>query len=122
MAAVLVLRVLGLVVAGAALVFGLAAGALSAGPLADRLGRKRVLVVSVLVFGLACLGSAFAADLSQLTMLRFVTGVGLGAAMPNAVTLMSEYCPQRRRATMTNTMFCGFPLGALPAVAFWRRG
>ena len=105
-----------------AALFGLAAGALSAGPLADRLGRKRVLVVSVLVFGLACLGSAFAADLSQLTMLRFVTGVGLGAAMPNAVTLMSEYCPQRRRATMTNTMFCGFPLGALPAVAFWRRG
>lgn len=95
-----------------AALFGLAAGALSAGPLADRLGRKRVLVVSVLVFGLACLGSAFAADLSQLTMLRFVTGVGLGAAMPNAVTLMSEYCPQRRRATMTNTMFCGFPLGA----------
>jgi AAHS family 4-hydroxybenzoate transporter-like MFS transporter len=95
-----------------AALFGLAAGALSAGPLADRLGRKRVLVVSVLVFGLACLGSAFAADLSQLTMLRCVTGVGLGAAMPNAVTLMSEYCPQRRRATMTNTMFCGFPLGA----------
>lgn len=95
-----------------AALFGLAAGALCAGPLADRLGRKRVLVVSVLVFGLACLGSAFATDLSQLTMLRFVTGVGLGAAMPNAVTLMSEYCPQRRRATMTNTMFCGFPLGA----------
>lgn len=95
-----------------AALFGLAAGALSSGPLADRLGRKRVLVVSVLVFGLACLGSAFAADLNQLTMLRFVTGVGLGAAMPNAVTLMSEYCPQRRRATMTNAMFCGFPLGA----------
>lgn len=95
-----------------AALFGLAAGALSAGPLADRFGRKRVLVTSVLVFGLACLGSAYAADLSQLTMLRFVTGVGLGAAMPNAVTLMSEYCPQRRRATMTNAMFCGFPLGA----------
>ena len=95
-----------------AALFGLAAGALASGPLADRLGRKRVLVVSVLVFGLACLGSAFAADLSQLTMLRFVTGLGLGAAMPNAVTLMSEYCSQRRRATMTNAMFCGFPLGA----------
>jgi AAHS family 4-hydroxybenzoate transporter-like MFS transporter len=95
-----------------AALFGLAAGALSAGPLADRLGRKHVLVGSVLVMGVACLGSAFSADLGQLTILRFVTGLGLGAAMPNAVTLMSEYCPDHRRATHTNAMFCGFPLGA----------
>lgn len=95
-----------------AALFGLAAGALSTGPLADRLGRKRVLVVSVAVFALACLGSAFATDLTQLTALRFVTGLGLGAAMPNAVTLMSEFCPSSRRATLTNLMFCGFPLGA----------
>lgn len=95
-----------------AALFGLAAGALSAGPLADRLGRKLVLVVSVLVFALASLAAAFAADLTQLTVWRFVTGVGLGAAMPNAVTLMSEYCPDKRRAMLTNAMFSGFPLGA----------
>jgi AAHS family 4-hydroxybenzoate transporter-like MFS transporter len=95
-----------------AALFGLAAGALVAGPLADRFGRKFMLVVSALVFGIACFASAFSADLRQLTLLRFVTGLGLGAAMPNAVTLMSEYCPQRLRATMTNAMFCGFPLGA----------
>jgi AAHS family 4-hydroxybenzoate transporter-like MFS transporter len=95
-----------------AALFGLAAGALAAGPLADRLGRKRVLIGSVLVFGLACFGSAFAPELDALTVLRFVTGLGLGAAMPNAVTLMSEYCPDSRRAMLTNGMFCGFPLGA----------
>ena len=95
-----------------AALFGLAVGALSAGPLADKLGRRRLLVASVLIFAVACFASAFSVDLTQLTLLRFVTGVGLGAAMPNAVTLMSEYCPDQRRAVLTNTMFCGFPLGA----------
>ncbi|MFC3109271.1 MFS transporter [Undibacterium arcticum] len=95
-----------------AALFGLAAGALAAGPIADRMGRKLVLGVSVLLFGVACTWSSFSADLGQLTVLRFVTGLGLGAAMPNAVTLMSEYCPDYRRSTLTNAMFCGFPLGA----------
>jgi AAHS family 4-hydroxybenzoate transporter-like MFS transporter len=95
-----------------AALFGLAAGALCAGPLADRLGRKAVLVGAVLIFGAACLFSAFSGTLGHLVAWRFVTGLGLGAAMPNAVTLMSEYCPDARRATLTNTMFCGFPLGA----------
>jgi AAHS family 4-hydroxybenzoate transporter-like MFS transporter len=95
-----------------AALFGLAAGALCAGPLADRFGRKLVLVFSVLVFGLASLGSSFSTDLTILTVFRFATGLGLGAAMPNAVTLMSEFCPDSRRSMLTNAMFCGFPLGA----------
>ena len=95
-----------------AALFGLAAGAIVAGPLADRIGRRVVLLVSVLIFGTACGASAFAGSLDQLTVLRFITGIGLGAAMPNAVTLISEYCPDARRSTITNAMFCGFPLGA----------
>jgi MFS transporter, AAHS family, 4-hydroxybenzoate transporter len=95
-----------------AALFGLAFGALLAGPLSDRLGRRLMLITSVLIFGLACFSSAFSVSLVQLTVLRFVTGLGLGAAMPNAVTLVSEYCPDRRRATLVNLMFCGFPLGA----------
>jgi len=95
-----------------AALFGLAFGAIVAGPLSDRLGRRKLLIGSVAIFGVACLISAFAGDLSQLTILRFITGIGLGAAMPNAVTMMSEYCPDSRRSTLTNLMFCGFPLGA----------
>ena len=95
-----------------AALFGLAAGAMSSGPLADKFGRKAVLVGSVLVFAVACLASGYTHDLTSMTAWRFVTGLGLGAAMPNAVTLMSEYCPENRRATITNAMFCGFPLGA----------
>jgi AAHS family 4-hydroxybenzoate transporter-like MFS transporter len=95
-----------------AALFGLAFGALGAGPLADRLGRRIVLIGSVAVFAGACLVSALSQDLQSLTIWRFATGLGLGAAMPNAVTLMSEYCPTQRRSTLTNAMFCGFPVGA----------
>ncbi|KIL98099.1 4-hydroxybenzoate transporter [Paramagnetospirillum magnetotacticum MS-1] len=95
-----------------AALFGLAAGALSAGPLADRFGRRLVLTGATLLFALASLGSSYAGSLDALTVLRFVTGIGLGAAMPNAVTLISEYCPDQRRSLLTNAMFAGFPLGA----------
>ncbi|QGZ65898.1 MFS transporter [Paraburkholderia acidisoli] len=95
-----------------AALFGLACGALASGPLSDRIGRRTILLGSVLLFGVACLASSFSSSIGQLTWLRFVTGVGLGAAMPNAVTMMGEFCPDRRRATVINLMFCGFPLGA----------
>lgn len=91
---------------------GLAIGALFAGPMGDKIGRKRVLILSVFVFGFWSLISAFAASMTQLTILRFLTGLGLGAAMPNAVTLLSEYVPARRRSLLVNLMFCGFTLGA----------
>ncbi|MEX3962840.1 MFS transporter [Paraburkholderia sp. EG286B] len=95
-----------------AALFGLACGALASGPLSDRLGRRSLLVGSVLLFGVTCLVSAFSTSIGELTWLRFITGVGLGAAMPNAVTMMGEFCPDRNRATVINLMFCGFPLGA----------
>lgn len=65
-----------------AALFGLAGGAVCSCPLADRFGRKAVLVGSVLVFAVGCLASGYAHDLQTLTALRFVTGLGLGAAMP----------------------------------------
>ncbi|SAL14704.1 4-hydroxybenzoate transporter [Caballeronia terrestris] len=97
-------------VMSAALV-GLGIGALAAGPVADRLGRKTVLVLSVFFFGAWSLASAYAGSIESLTALRFLTGLGLGAAMPNAVTLMSEYAPSRIRSVVVNTMFCGFSVG-----------
>lgn len=98
-------------VMSAALV-GLAVGALTAGPMADRIGRKKVLVLSIFVFGSFSLLTAFATSLNALALLRFLTGLGLGAAMPNAATLMSEYAPERRRALLVNLMFVGFPIGS----------
>ncbi|WP_439686482.1 4-hydroxybenzoate transporter [Cupriavidus oxalaticus] len=95
-----------------AALIGLAIGALVAGPTADRYGRKRVLLLSVVAFGALSLACAYASSLNELLVLRFLTGVGLGAAMPNATTLLSEYAPASRRGFLVNVMFCGFTLGA----------
>ncbi len=95
-----------------AALLGLTLGAFCSGPLADRFGRKRILMMSTLVFGVFSLASAWSNSVPSLTILRFLTGVGLGGAMPNAVTLMSEFCPQRRRSVLVTTMFCGFTLGS----------
>lgn len=92
--------------------FGLMAGALLFGPLADRFGRKTILVLSVAFFGLASLASTAAPDLTWLIVLRFITGLGLGGAMPNAITLTSEYCPDTRRSSLVTLMFCGFTIGS----------
>lgn len=91
---------------------GLMAGAFLFGPLADRFGRKSVLVFCVLFFGIASMVSAFSGSLWGLVALRFLTGLGLGGAMPNAITLTSEYCPAKRRSFLVTTMFCGFTIGS----------
>ncbi|HEY4988122.1 MAG TPA: MFS transporter [Bradyrhizobium sp.] len=91
---------------------GLMLGALTFGPLADRVGRKKIIVFSTLAFGVGALVTAFVQDLNSLLAIRFLTGLGLGGAMPNAIAMTSEYSPQRRRATMVMIMFCGFSVGA----------
>ncbi len=92
--------------------FGLAAGALLAGPSSDRFGRKPVLIVSILLFGLLTVAAAYASTPVGMALLRFLAGIGLGAAIPNTTTLLSEYAPQRRRSLMITVMFTGFNLGS----------
>lgn len=91
---------------------GLMIGALLLGPVADRIGRKKTLMATVGFFGIASLATTFSPSVSVLVALRFATGLGLGAAMPNAIALTSEFCPERRRAFLTTVMFCGFTMGS----------
>jgi AAHS family 4-hydroxybenzoate transporter-like MFS transporter len=90
---------------------GIMVGALSAGPLGDRLGRKPLLLASLLIFGLASLLSAFAPSLGVLALLRFFTGVGIGGGFSGAASLTGDYTPHRRRALMIMTSFTGAPIG-----------
>jgi AAHS family 4-hydroxybenzoate transporter-like MFS transporter len=90
---------------------GIMVGALSAGPIGDRVGRKPLLLASLTIFGLASLFSAFAGSLFMLSVLRFFTGLGIGGAFPGAATLTGDYAPARLRATMIMVSFTGAPVG-----------
>ena len=95
-------------------------GGLLGGVLGDRYGRRTALLGSVLAFAVLTLAIAFVnSHLRMLGVLRFLAGVGLGGAMPNAATLASEYVPRRQRPfAVTLTIVC-IPLGGVSPRARW---
>ncbi len=94
---------------------GLMVGYLALSPLADRVGYKRIVVASTAAFALFTFATISAASLMQLIALRFLTGIGLGAAIPAVVALVSEYSPRRLRASFVLAIYCGFSLGFVAA-------
>jgi MFS transporter, AAHS family, 4-hydroxybenzoate transporter len=92
---------------------GLTFGALVLGSSADRIGRRRAIIISTAWFGAMSLATLLATSFNQLLLVRFLTGLGLGGAMPNIIALSAEYSPKRLRATLVTLMFCGFPFGAV---------
>jgi MFS transporter, AAHS family, 4-hydroxybenzoate transporter len=90
---------------------GLMIAALSTGPIADRWGRKWPVILSTLSFALFSLLTARATTRAELWTLRFLTGLGLGGAMPNVVALASEYIPKKLLPVLVPILFVGMPLG-----------
>ncbi len=88
-------------------------GSIAFGVGADRFGRKPSLIVAILLFGLVTLLTPFCENLRELTLVRLITGVGLGGALPGVIAVISEFATPQRRAAVVSLMFCGFPLGAV---------
>ena len=96
-----------------AMLLGATIGAVLFGSLADRLGRKRLMVLATFIFAVFTLLTAVVQSLDTLIVVRFLAGMGLGGATPCFLALGSEYAPKRRRQTITALLFAGFPLGAM---------
>ena len=90
---------------------GLMLGAFGLGPIADRYGRRRVLIYATATFGVFTLCTASAATLQQILLFRFLAGVGLGGSMPGFVSLAAEYTPRSNRQAVIGLLWTGFPLG-----------
>ncbi|MBA5608428.1 MFS transporter [Duganella sp. FT3S] len=92
---------------------GMLVGSLAFSVLADKIGRRPVLIGATLFFSVCMLATPWASSLEQLQVLRFITGLGLGAIMPNVMALAGEYSPARRRVTLMMLVSCGFTVGAV---------
>jgi MFS transporter, AAHS family, 4-hydroxybenzoate transporter len=95
--------------------FGLMIGAFFFGPIADKVGRKKILVFTTAFFSITTIASSFAPSIGMLTSLRFVTGLGLRGVMPAAITLISEFCQEATRSSLVTLMFCRFIIGSAAA-------
>ena len=90
---------------------GIMIGALASGPIGDRVGRKPVLIASLVLLAASSLACTQAGSIQELVWLRLITGMGIGTLMPATVALSSDYLPERLRAAGIMVVFTGAPLG-----------
>lgn len=93
--------------------FGMMFGAMTFGTLSDKLGRKKTIMICVVIFSSFTFLGAFATNPVEFGILRFLAGLGIGGVMPNVVALMTEYAPKRIRSTLVALMFSGYAIGGM---------
>ncbi|EZQ03781.1 aromatic acid/H+ symport family MFS transporter [Acinetobacter sp. Ver3] len=94
---------------------GMMFGAMIFGSLADKIGRKKVIMICIILFSGLTFAGGFASNPTEFGILRFLAGLGIGGVMPNLVALTSEYAPQKMRSTLVTTMFSGYAVGGVMA-------
>jgi AAHS family 4-hydroxybenzoate transporter-like MFS transporter len=101
--------------------FGVLIGSLVFSMVADKIGRRPVLIGATLFFSVMAIATAFAQNVQQLLWLRFIAGIGMGCIMPNATALIGEFSPKRSRVTFMMCITVGFTFGAALAgmVSLW---
>ncbi|WP_286221566.1 MFS transporter [Marinobacter apostichopi] len=98
---------------GSSALFGMMFGAMSFGMLSDKLGRKKTIIMCVVLFSVTTVINGFATTPWEFGILRFIAGLGIGGVMPNVVSLMSEYSPKKSRSTLVALMFSGYAVGGM---------
>lgn len=98
-----------------AVLVGMGIGAIFLGPIGDVRGRRPMILINLAVIGLATLGTAGASSLGAFLGWRLLTGIGLGACLPNVTALTAEITPRRRRASMLTVTACGASIGGVAA-------
>ncbi len=92
---------------------GMSVGAMIGGTLGDRFGRLPILVGSTALFGAATILAGLTDTVTGMALLRIISGVGFGAAAPNAIALATDWLPTRHRSLMTSIMSIGTPAGGM---------
>ncbi|MNJ39168.1 4-hydroxybenzoate transporter PcaK [compost metagenome] len=98
---------------GSYALFGMMFGALVFGPLSDRIGRKKAIMICVILFSGFTVLNGFARNPTEFGTCRFLAGLGIGGVMPNVVALMNEYAPKRMRSILVAIMFSGYSVGGM---------
>ena len=100
---------------GSVALIGMMLGALIFGPLADKMGRKNVILFCIALFSLFTGLIGISSGPVEFGIYRFIAGLGLGGVMPNAIALMTEYSPKKLKSTLVSIMFSGYSVGGMLA-------
>jgi benzoate transport len=92
--------------------FGMAAGSLFIAPLADRMGRRNIILICLVIISVGMLASAFTNSIFELAAMRVITGLGIGGALASITTITAEYSSKKRQGFAISLVQSGYPIGA----------